>query len=136
MTTRPKPQRTRSKAKAKTADGDGNRLEGMVVGVSIDHMIGRVARRQKSFQPGYWIGGGGKIALHFLDISESGARAHSAVPPIRGACVQVFCGLPLGRAIVRWVSAKSFGLEFVVPLTPEAVTKVLGLDPRKDTRYH
>lgn len=104
--------------------------------MSSKEVIGRVARRQKSFQPGYWMNGGDKVALHLLDISESGARAHSTCPPTKGACVHVYCALPLGRAIVRWVSAKSFGLEFVVPLPLEAVTTVLELDPRSNSPSH
>ncbi|WP_443026958.1 PilZ domain-containing protein [Sphingomonas sp. GB1N7] len=90
----------------------------------------RIVWRQKSFQPGFWIERGERIALHLLDISENGVRAHSARPPAMGESVLVHCDLPLGRAIVRWVSAKTFGLEFVVPLTSNTVSAILQLPPR------
>ncbi len=93
--------------------------------------IDRVARRQKSFQPGTWVNGDQVITLHVLDISESGARAHSVTPPSEGRCVSIGCGLPLGRAVVRWVSANTFGLEFVVPISKDTVASVLGLPPAK-----
>jgi hypothetical protein len=87
--------------------------------------IDRIARRQKSFQVGTWVNGDQMITLHVLDISESGARAHSVSPPSEGRCVPIICGLPLGRAVVRWVSANTFGLEFVVPISKDTVTTVL-----------
>ncbi|QQV75948.1 PilZ domain-containing protein [Sphingomonas aliaeris] len=92
--------------------------------------INRAARRQKSFQPGTWMNGDQVITLHVLDISESGARAHSPMPPSEGRCVPIVCGLPLGRAVVRWVSASTFGLEFVVPISTDTVAAVLKLTPR------
>ena len=90
----------------------------------------RLVSRQKSFQPGYWVEREAHIALHLLDLSEHGARAHSARPPAKGDVVLILCDIPLGRAIVRWVSKKTFGLEFAVPQTLETIVAVLDLPPR------
>jgi hypothetical protein len=90
----------------------------------------RTVWRQKSFQPGFWVERGERKALHLLDISEHGARAHSPRPPTAGERVLVHCELPLGQAVVRWVSDKTFGLEFVVPISSDTVSAVLRLPPK------
>ena len=90
----------------------------------------RTVWRQKSFQPGFWVDRGERTALHLLDISQHGARAHSSRPPGKGECVLVHCDMPLGRVFVRWVSDKTFGFEFLIPISSDTVAAILRILPK------
>lgn len=78
------------------------------------------------FQPGQGRYRDVTFALHLLDISLTGARAHAATPPPIGTLFHVECGFALGSARVAWHDGTIFGLRFSMPLTMEMIDRVAG----------
>lgn len=95
-----------------------------VFAMSDSNATRRTVRRYKIFQPARGQKDDSPFALHLLDISTAGARAHSVSPPAQGDRISIDCGALLAVAKVRWVSAAHFGVQFVTPLSTEAVAKV------------
>ncbi|WP_415644283.1 PilZ domain-containing protein [Sphingomonas antarctica] len=99
--------------------------------VGISRSLGSAAlrrsdRRYKIFRRGTWREGGSEFILHLLDISVSGARAHTTNSPHAQTIIDVECLHPLGTARVCWVAGNTCGLQFLSPLTADIVTDILG----------
>jgi len=85
----------------------------------------RATRRFKIFKQGQYLHEGASSAIHLLDISSFGARAHAEKMPKRGDHVLIECGFSLGTANVLWISPNRFGLEFTNPLNDEMLSRIL-----------
>ena len=86
----------------------------------------RHAVRRKMFEPVALHYGGITARAHFLDLSCSGALAHSETPPLAGSYVAVEAtGLErTGR--VMWARGKRFGIQFSQPLSDADVEALVG----------
>lgn len=86
----------------------------------------RTPQRYKVFQPGTMAVGGVSHRIHFLDISEVGARLHSSeATPQVGELVSISCVMPLGQARVKWVKNAYFGVQFVATMAPTTVQAIV-----------
>ena len=90
----------------------------------------RYARRMKVFQPATFAGEGPACRMHLLDVSATGALAHSHEPPTRGATLRVECLDVVRTATVKWSEGKRFGLLFDRPLTGAEVERLVAPAPR------
>lgn len=60
---------------------------------------------------------------HFLDLSCSGALAHSETPPAYGSFLAIEAlGLEASGRVI-WTNGKRFGIQFSTPLTPAMMQK-------------
>lgn len=86
----------------------------------------RSPQRYKVFQPGEMTVGGVAHRIHFLDISEVGARVHSAeVSPQVDDEVVIHCVFALGRARVTWVKNAYFGVQFATPVLSSTIQGIV-----------
>ena len=85
----------------------------------------RHAVRRKMFEPVVLHFDGIAARAHFLDLSCSGALAHSETPPAGGRHISVEAvGLERsGR--VMWVKGKRFGIQFSQPLSDADVAALI-----------
>lgn len=94
----------------------------------------RAAKRVKVFQPATLVREGVRLRMHLLDISETGALAHSPEPPSARSRVQVECEGVLRTASVRWSEGKRFGLLFDRPLLAADLDKLARPAPTSPSR--
>lgn len=86
---------------------------------------GQRATRLKLFEPVQLRLRGAGIRAHLLDLSVTGALAHSEYPPAVGDHVMIE-GASLGVAgRVMWVREKRFGIHFDLPLAGGAVERAV-----------
>lgn len=76
------------------------------------------AKRIKLFQPATLVAGDAAIRVHLLDISLTGALAHTAAPPPPHCLVRIDCAGVSRTARVCWREGARFGLHFDQPLRP------------------
>ncbi|WP_313809578.1 PilZ domain-containing protein [Sphingobium sp.] len=79
--------------------------------------------RHKMFGPVALRTGDIAFRAHFLDLSCSGALAHSETPPTDGASLTVEALGLEARGRVIWINGKRFGIQFNTPLTPAMMTR-------------
>lgn len=86
------------------------------------------AARRKLFEPVQLRCGRVSVRAHLLDLSVTGALAHSDRPPAPGDHVLIE-GASLGVAgRVMWVRDKRFGVHFDLPLTNVIVDRAVRYD--------
>lgn len=73
--------------------------------------------RHKMFGPVALRTGDTAFRAHFLDLSCSGALAHSETPPMDGSLLTVEALGLEARGRVIWTNGKRFGIQFSTPLT-------------------
>lgn len=85
----------------------------------------RRAARLKLFEPVKLRCGGVAVRAHLLDLSVTGALAHSDRPPAPGDHVLIEGESLAVAGRVMWVRAKRFGVHFDLPLACEAVDRAV-----------
>lgn len=78
--------------------------------------------RHKMFGPVALRFGGTAMRAHFLDLSCSGALAHSEAPPAAGTLLTVEALGQEAAGRVMWRKGKRFGIQFNRPLTQAMMT--------------
>lgn len=86
----------------------------------------RHAIRRKMFEPVALTWGDVEVRAHFLDLSISGALAHSETPPVVGRYISIEALGLRASGRVMWVKAKRFGIQFSEPLAQEDMDLLIG----------
>jgi hypothetical protein len=91
------------------------------------HLLGaaRRATRLKLFEPVLLRVQGSPVRAHLLDLSMTGALAHSDSPPQVGDHVVIEASALSVAGRVMWVRAKRFGIHFDLPLPQPTVDRVV-----------
>lgn len=77
----------------------------------------RRTARHKLFEPIALSVRGQAIRAHLLDLSSTGALAHSETPPPLNAFVTINASGVTAMGRVMWISSKRFGVQFSEPLS-------------------
>lgn len=78
--------------------------------------------RHKMFGPVMLRFGGEVARAHFLDLSCSGALAHSETPPAAGIFLIVEASGQAASGRVMWARGKRFGIHFSQPISQATMT--------------
>ena len=91
------------------------------------HLLGasRRATRLKLFEPVLLRVQGLPVRAHLLDLSMTGALAHSDNPPQVGDHVVIEASALSVAGRVMWVRAKRFGIHFDFPLPQPTIDRVV-----------